>query len=61
MLSKIFLIKQGKCCGNGCLMCPYKEKDSGKSTEIRKDILDFLEDLEKKELENFERKQSSEQ
>ena len=60
MLSKIFLIKQGKCCGNGCLMCPYKEKHSGKSTEIRKDVLDFLEDWEKKELENFERKQSSE-
>ncbi|MBT7423303.1 MAG: hypothetical protein HN782_03760, partial [Candidatus Marinimicrobia bacterium] len=23
MLSRVFLIKQGKCCGNGCLMCPY--------------------------------------
>jgi len=42
-------------------MCPYKEKHSGKSTEIRKDILDFLEDWEKKELENFERNRSSEQ
>ncbi len=60
MLSKVFLIKQGKCCGNGCLMCPYIKKNSGKSTEIRKDVLDSLEKWEKEELKDFERKRLSE-
>ena len=56
MLSKVFLIKQGKCCGNRCLMCPYINKHSGKSTEIRKDVLDSLEKWEKEELKDFESK-----
>ena len=51
MLSRIFLIKQGKCCGNGCLMCPYEERHSGKSKKVKKEILMNLEDWEKKELE----------
>ena len=51
MLSRIFLIKQGKCCGNGCLMCPYEERHNGKSKKVKKEILMNLEDWEKKELE----------
>lgn len=60
MLSKVFLIKQGKCCGNGCLMCPYVDKHSGKGTEIRKDVLGSLEEWEKEELKDFESKRLSE-
>lgn len=60
MLSKVFLIKQGKCCGNGCLMCPYVDKHSGKSTKIRKDVLSSLEKWEKEELKDFESKRLSE-
>ena len=51
MLSRIFLIKQGKCCGNGCLMCPYEERHNEKSKKVKKEILVNLEDWEKKELE----------
>ncbi len=24
-----YLLKRGYCCGNGCLNCPYGQKDSG--------------------------------
>tara|TARA_B100001996_G_C18410960_1_gene496842 strand:- start:409 stop:585 length:177 start_codon:yes stop_codon:yes gene_type:complete len=51
MLSKIFLIKQGKCCGHKCLMCPYENKHSGKSKKLRKGILENLDNWEKKELD----------
>ena len=50
MLARIFLLKQGKCCGNGCLMCPYKEKHSRGSQKIRKEVLDDLEIWEKEQL-----------
>ena len=59
MLSKVFLIKQGKCCGNGCLMCPYVDKHSGKGTKIRKGVMDSLEQWEKEELKDFKRKRFS--
>ena len=51
MLSRVFLIKQGKCCGHKCLMCPYENKHSGKSIKIRKSVIQSLEKWEKKELE----------
>tara|TARA_B000000609_G_C24059757_1_gene285907 strand:- start:190 stop:351 length:162 start_codon:yes stop_codon:yes gene_type:complete len=51
MLSKVFLIKQGKCCGHKCLMCPYENKHSGKSKKIRKGVIENLEKWEKKELD----------
>ena len=51
MLSRIFLIKQGKCCGNKCVMCPYTKKHSGKSTKIRPRVLKSLEKWEKDELQ----------
>ena len=50
MLSKIFLIKRGKCCGNRCLMCPYENKHSGESNNLRIGVIDNLEDWEKEEL-----------
>ena len=50
MLSKVFLIKQGKCCGNGCLMCPYDNKHSGASSTIRSEVLNSLEPWELEEL-----------
>ena len=53
MLSALFLIKQGKCCGNGCLMCPYTKKHSGKSDVIRDDVLKSLEQWEMEDLEKF--------
>ena len=52
MLSKVFLIKQGKCCGNGCLMCPYDNKRSGASNTIRSEVLNSLEPWELEELNN---------
>ena len=50
MLSRLFLIKQGKCCGNGCLMCPYEETHKGKSKKIRTEVLENLEKWEEQEL-----------
>ena len=53
MLSKVFLIKQGKCCGNGCLMCPYVDKHSGKGTEIRKDVLELTRKMGERRVKRF--------
>ena len=52
MLSKLFLIKQGHCCGHKCLMCPYEKIHSGKSKKIRKDVFEQLEKWEIEELAN---------
>ena len=50
MLSRVFLIKQGHCCGHKCLMCPYKDMHSGKSTKIRNDVIEKLQGWEKEEI-----------
>ena len=50
MLSKVFLIKRGKCCGNRCLMWPYENRHSGESNNLRIGVIDNLEDWEKEEL-----------
>ena len=50
MLSKVFLIKRGKCCGNRCLMCPYENRHSGESNNLTIGVIDNLEDWEKEEL-----------
>ena len=34
MLSKEFLLNQGECCGNGCLMCPYHPKHTEGNTKV---------------------------
>ena len=38
MLSREFLIKQKKCCGNTCFMCPYEPKHKKGSTKVNRDI-----------------------
>tara|TARA_S200000501_G_C20803778_1_gene735220 strand:- start:500 stop:688 length:189 start_codon:yes stop_codon:yes gene_type:complete len=50
LLSKLFLIKQGKCCGHGCLQCPYIPPHSGASNKINIDVYNNLESWELKEL-----------
>ncbi len=50
MLSRVFLIKQGNCCGHKCLMCPYEEMHSGKSKKIRNEVLKQLQDWEIQEI-----------
>ena len=50
MLSRVFLIKQGHCCGHKCLMCPYEAMHSGKSKKIRNDVIVQLQDWEKEEI-----------
>jgi len=39
MLSRIFLLKNRECCGEGCLMCPYFPKNKRKSKIINQNIL----------------------
>ncbi|MBT4148842.1 MAG: hypothetical protein HOK88_03555 [Candidatus Marinimicrobia bacterium] len=56
MLSRVFLIKQGKCCGNGCLMCPYTNRHSGQSNKIKKEVLNNLEKWESLALKNVKLK-----
>ena len=51
MLSRLFLLKNKICCGNGCLMCPYEKMHSGKSKKIRAEVIDQLQDWEKHEIE----------
>ncbi len=34
MLSRDFLIERGRCCGLGCLMCPYVPKHKKDNNEI---------------------------
>ena len=40
MLSREYLIKQGQCCREGCLMCPYNPENQKGATEIRTIISD---------------------
>ncbi len=39
MLSRLFLLKNKKCCGEGCFMCPYDPKHFQDSETIRKEVL----------------------
>ena len=52
MLSRVFLIQQNQCCGLKCLMCPYEEKYSGKSSKIREEVWDDLSVWEIEELKD---------
>tara|TARA_B000000557_G_C20809633_1_gene459392 strand:+ start:254 stop:454 length:201 start_codon:yes stop_codon:yes gene_type:complete len=51
LLSTSFLLKKGKCCGHGCLKCPYIPRHSGKTNRVNPDIYAELDDWEIKELE----------
>jgi hypothetical protein len=46
MLSRLLLLKNNKCCGEGCLMCPYEPKHMVNSKLIRKDVLDICSEEE---------------
>jgi len=37
-LSAEFLKSRGKCCGNGCLNCPYQPKHIKNNTKIKEDL-----------------------
>ena len=39
MLSRLTLSKNKKCCGRGCLMCPYKPKHFKDSNIIRQEVI----------------------
>jgi|TARA_X000001036_G_C20369920_1_gene680077 hypothetical protein len=41
MLSRLFLLKNKKCCGEGCLMCPYEPKHCQNSEKIRTEVLEI--------------------
>jgi len=51
LLSKVFLIKQGQCCGLECSLCPYIPKYSGLTNKLCPKVLKNLEEWEKSELE----------
>ena len=40
MLSRLILLKNKKCCGQGCLMCPYNPKHFQDSKTIRKEVIE---------------------
>ncbi len=48
MLSRFFLLKNKKCCGEGCLMCPYEPKHFQNSKIIRKEVIDTCNEKELK-------------
>ena len=39
MLARSILLKNKKCCGNGCLMCPYEPKHAKDSNIVRAEII----------------------
>ena len=47
MLSRLFLLKNKKCCGKGCFMCPYEPKHFQNSGIIRTEV---IKDCSKEEL-----------
>ena len=40
MLSRLILLKNKKCCGEGCLMCPYEPKHNKNSSNIRSEVIE---------------------
>ncbi len=41
MLSRLMLLKNSRCCGEGCLMCPYEPKHVKNSKTIKKEIVEI--------------------
>ncbi len=39
MLSRLMLLKNSRCCGEGCLMCPYEPKHVQSSNIVRKEVI----------------------
>ena len=40
MLSRLMLLKNKKCCGEGCLMCPYNPKHLKDSSIVREEVME---------------------
>ena len=53
MLSRLFLLKNKKCCGEGCLMCPYEPKHFQNSVIIRKEVIKVCTSKMRKAFEVF--------
>tara|TARA_Y100000768_G_scaffold89832_1_gene64653 strand:+ start:42 stop:203 length:162 start_codon:yes stop_codon:yes gene_type:complete len=53
MLSRLFLLNNGKCCGNGCLMCPYEPKHCKDSKIVRNEIYTNSRKEELKEIKSL--------
>ena len=41
MLSRLILLKNKRCWGEGCLMCPYEPKHFKDSVIIRKEVIEI--------------------
>ena len=41
MLSRLILLKNTRCCGEGCHMCPYEPKHVKNSKNIRNEIFEI--------------------
>lgn len=41
MLSRLILLKNNQCCGEGCLMCPYEPKHFQNSNIIREEVIEI--------------------
>tara|TARA_B100000530_G_C15785430_1_gene419341 strand:- start:343 stop:510 length:168 start_codon:yes stop_codon:yes gene_type:complete len=39
MLSRLMLLKNSRCCGEGCFMCPYEPRHDKNSRTIRKEVI----------------------
>ena len=41
MLSRLILLKNSRCCGEGCFMCPYEPKHLKNSKTISEQIIEI--------------------
>ena len=48
MLSREELIKQGECCGEGCLMCPYEPENQKGATKVKITVSNLCSGFHKK-------------
>tara|TARA_B110000438_G_C15557220_1_gene539569 strand:- start:531 stop:695 length:165 start_codon:yes stop_codon:yes gene_type:complete len=53
MLSRLFLLQNKKCCGEGCRMCPYEPKNFKDSVAISKKIISICTKEELQEIKKY--------
>ena len=53
MLSREYLINQGECCGEGCLMCPYEPENQKGTKKIKFTISDISSGFYKKDNKEY--------
>ena len=53
MLARSILLKNKKCCGNGCLMCTYEPKHAKNSNIVRKEIIQICSNEELKIIDDI--------